>query len=535
MRQQFDSTRPELAEDRFEDGQAIVSPDAASEILIEAEAQPGEPTLLLMAWEFQGNKLFDSEELRSVLASLTGRNLTINQLYSAARIIEQYYASAGYVAQATLPPQEVVDGVVRVQVVEAKYAGVEFEGALPKRVRPRVIQNIFDVHVPAGDPLKPAGFDLPNLLANDLPGVAIKGAFAPGRNPGETVLLLDTVDAPLVFGQAVVDYSGSRATGQARGLVQFGFNSPLGFGDLLRTDIFKTEGSESVSASYSLPLGYEGARIAFTGSLLRYDVITPEMQDLDVAGESLTRGISFSAPIARSRDFNLNFSLSYSVANLENSVRDELASDYRLQQTIIGLNGNWRDDFAGGALTSFGVSVASGSSRGADNSGPFERPFDVLRFNMAREQYVRDRTSLFLALSAQNGSDDLDSAEQFSLGGPNGVRAYPVGEAGGPRGALLNVELRHQIDPAWTVTGFYDHGIIAGRDAPNEPSSYHLKGVGATLNWAGPSGWEADLTWAHRIGSNPNPIIDVNRGTVGRDQDGSLDKNRFWFTVSKTF
>jgi hemolysin activation/secretion protein len=159
----------------------------------------------------------------------------------------------------------------------------------------------------------------------------------------------------------------------------------------------------------------------------------------------------------------------------------------------------------------------------------------VLRLNLAREQYLTDETSLFVGFSGQYGSRGLDSSEQFSLGGPSGVRAYPVGEAGGPSGAILNLEVRRQLSPQWRLTGFYDHAVVSDRDAPNEPSSYQLKGLGATLSWAGPDGWGADLTWAHRIGSNPNPIIDVNRGPLGNDQDGSLDENRLWFAVRKTF
>jgi hemolysin activation/secretion protein len=532
---QTDEARPVLEGSGPRDGAAIVLPSLPQDILDNSTPAPGAPTLFLRAWEFSGNALFDTEALRAVLASVTGRDLTINQLYSAARAIEAYYAVSGYVAQATLPPQEVVNGIVRIEIVEAKYAGVEFEGDLPTRVRPETIRGVFEAHVPSGAPLKPAEFDLPNLLVNDLPGVAVTGAFAPGRNPGETVLLLDTFDYPFVFGQVLMDNTGSRATGAERVVAQFGLNSPLGYGDLLRADIAKSEGSASVSGSYSIPLGSKGSRLTINGSRLTYDVVTPEMRDLDVSGESLTRGLSFSMPLRRSRDLNVNLNLSHTVADLENSVRGDVVSDYRVRQSSIGVSGNWRDQFGGAALTSFGLSLASGSARGTGSSGAFDDGFDVLRLNLEREQYLTDVTSFFVGFSGQYGSRGLDSSEQFSLGGPSGVRAYPVGEAGGPSGAILNLEVRHQLSPQWRLTGFYDHGVVSDRDAPNEPSSYQLKGLGATLSWAGPDGWGADLTWARRIGSNPNPIVDVNRGALGNDQDGSLDKNRLWFAVRKTF
>ena len=535
IKRQIDDAFPTLVDRAKRDNSPITLPSMLQGILQSAKPEPGTPTLFLRTWEFSGNDLFDDATLRGVLSSVTGRDLSMNQLYAAVQAIEAHYAEAGYVAQATLPLQEVVNGTVRIEIVEAKYGGVEFEGDLPTRVRPETIRDLFDTHVPIGVPLKPADFDFPNLLVNDLPGVAVTGAFAPGREPGETILLLDTVESPLVFGQIIMDNTGSRATGAERAVAQFGLNSPLGYGDLFRVDIAKSEGSASVSGNYSIPIGAKGSRLTINGSRLGYDVVTPEMLLLDLSGASLTRGLSVNMPLRRSREQNVNFKMSHSVADLENSVRGVVVSDYRVRQSSIGLSGNWRDEYAGGALTSFGLSLLGGSASGTSSSGAFDDAFDVLRLNLDREQYLTDETSLFVGFSGQYGSRGLDSSEQFSLGGPSGVRAYPVGEAGGPSGAILNLEVRHRLTPQWRVTGFYDHGAVSDRDTPNEPSSYQLKGLGATLSWVGSDGWGADLTWAHRIGSNPNPIIDVNRGTFGNDQDGSLDENRLWFAVRKTF
>lgn len=537
IQRQFEEGRLVLESSPRTDVAGIFLPGLSEVLLEEATAQPGEPTLFLNRWVFVGNNLFEDAELRELLASVTGRPLTLNQIFSAARAIEAYYAAAGYVAQASLPPQEVIDGAVRVEIVEATYAGVEMEGASPRRVRTDVIESFFDAHAAPGEPLRPTDFDLPNLLVNDLPGVSVTGAFAPGRNPGETVLLLNAEDSPLMFGQMLADNSGSRATGRERATVQFGFNSPLGYGDLLRADFAKTKGSESVAGSYAFPLGHSGARISFNGSVLRYRVITPEMQELNITGKSLSRGADLSVPLRRSRDVNLSFNISHSITNIQNSVRGDVSSDYRVSQTSVGLSGNWRDNFGGSAaFSSFGISFAHGVAKGSNNAGPFDIPFDVVRLNLTREQLLSERTVLFAGLSAQYGSSGTDTSEQFSLGGANGVRAYPAGEAGGPRGAVLNFELRHQIDDQWSFTSFYDHGVISGRDVPGEPSSYQLKGIGAKLNWTGPAGWGAELAWSHRLGSNPNAIADPNRSQFqGNDQDGSLNKNRLWFTLRKGF
>ena len=77
---------------------------------------------------------------------------------------------------------------------------------------------------------------------------------------------------------------------------------------------------------------------------------------------------------------------------------------------------------------------------------------------------VTDNASFLLAFSGQRGTKNLASAEKFSLGGPNGVRAYPVGEATADDGVLLTAELRYIVpgfkifNGDFTVSGFIDHG-----------------------------------------------------------------------------
>ena len=71
---------------------------------------------------------------------------------------------------------------------------------------------------------------------------------------------------------------------------------------------------------------------------------------------------------------------------------------------------------------------------------------------------------MLLSLSGQRATKNLASAEKFSLGGANGVRAFPVGEATADIGLLATVEGRY-IWPGvkifggdLTFLGFYDHG-----------------------------------------------------------------------------
>lgn len=535
LRQHSETAKPALPAARQTNGDQIQTPASPASRAAPKPA-PDAPTVFLRAWRFSGNTFFEQDALRDVLASVTGRSLTIDQLYFAAQLIEDHYAQAGFVAQATLPPQEVVNDTVVIHITEARFAGITFEGSTPERVQPGVITDIFDAHTPVGAPLRPADFDLPNLLANDLPGIALVGAFAPGAAPGETVLIVNTVDAPPVIGQMSIDNSGSRATGRERALIQLGLNSPRGLGDFVQADLSRTQGATALSTSYALPVSPNGARATFSAGLHRYDVVSPEMRSLDVSSESFSRGIKIGVPLRRSRDGNLNLTVQHDLTDLLNTAQGSVSSDYRVHKTSISLSGNRPNGLAQGGMTTFGVNVIRGRAAGEETAGAFRTPFDLLRMNAAQNQYLSQDTSIFGAFSGQLAPVDLDTSEQFSLGGPGGVRAYPIGEAGGPRGAVFNLELRHQINDRLHLTGFYDHGMVFGRSSSGEPSSYHLKGIGATISWSLPSGWGGNVTWAHRVGENPNPLTNPGLGgLVGNDQDGSLDRNRIWITARKSF
>ena len=79
---------------------------------------------------------------------------------------------------------------------------------------------------------------------------------------------------------------------------------------------------------------------------------------------------------------------------------------------------------------------------------------------------------------------NLASAEKFSLGGPNGVRAFPVGEATADIGLIATAEGRY-ILPGFkvfngdlTLTGFYDYGWARINEHPLPTDTENNRGLG---------------------------------------------------------
>jgi hemolysin activation/secretion protein len=115
--------------------------------------------------------------------------------------------------------------------------------------------------------------------------------------------------------------------------------------------------------------------------------------------------------------------------------------------------------------------------------------------------------SLFGAISGQFASKNLDSSEKFSLGGAEGVRAYPQGEGVGDVGLLATAELRYLLDPGrWgqvELGGFIDYGAVKiNRNAflPG-PENRHLSAFGMSMLWNLPENWQVRASVARKLGS----------------------------------
>ncbi len=490
----------------------------------EAMKPAGGVAVTVREFRFAGNTLMTAEQLAPVVAGYLNRPLDFNQLQAAAAAVAEAYRAAGWVVIAYLPKQDIQNGIVTIQIIEAVFGKLKFEGASPKRMSTRQIEAIFDARQVGGASLNADVLDRALLLADDLPGVTVAGSLVAGARTGETDLALKLGEEPLIMGEIALDNTGSRSTGSDRATVNFNLNSPLGFGDLATANLIHSDGNDYLRLAYSVPVGSNGWRIGVNASHLRYKLVSAEFSTLDGKGSSDTAGLEASYPILRSRLDNLYLNLNADHKRFDNESQGTTRTRYAIDAASVALNGNLFDNWGGGGANGGNLTWVSG--RRDNEIGTTSHSFSKLRYSLSRQQVLTRDLYLFAQLSGQESNDELDSSERFYLGGAAGVRAYPSSEGGGDSGVMTNVELRWKLVEGFTLTGFHDFGRVRNNDAA---ISYSLKGYGMSLGWLSPAGLNLKTTWAHRIGDNPNPTSD------GKDQDGSLKKNRFWLSASLPF
>jgi hemolysin activation/secretion protein len=498
-------------------------------------------TVTVNEFRFVGNTLLTSKKIASSVAGFLGRPISFADLQDAAIAVANAYRDEGWVVRAYLPKQEITAGAVTIQIIEARLGAVRVEGEA-RRISQARVQNTIAAAQRPGTPLNVRHLDRGLLLVNDLPGVLATGRLDAGGNHAESDLVVALEDGPAVSGSFTFDDAGARFTGAERLIAAASLNGPLRIGDRADGLVLHSEGSDYQRLAYSLPLGSRGIRVGINASHLTYGIITSDFSALDAHGTSDTVGLEASYPLLRSRLRNLYVSLNGDDKRFDNSSAGLTTTKYSAQSATLGLSANSFDTLLGGGATSASVALVRGriDLAGSPNeaidalttrtAGSFQK----LRFSASRLQALTDRVSLYAGVSGQSADKNLDSSEKLYLGGSTGVRAYPQDEAGGSEGVLMSLEARTRLPRNFNVIGFVDAGRVRVNklnDIPGalERNSIDLKGAGVSAGWTASYGLTLQATVSHRIGSNPNPT------STGDDQDGSLEKIRFWLQASMPF
>lgn len=486
-------------------------------------------TVTVGSFGFAGNTLLSAEQLAPAVAGYLNRPLDFGQLQAAAASVAKTYRDAGWVVRAYLPAQDVATGVVTIQIVEAVFGGAYIEGK-PKRLSKERILKTVAAQQEKGRKLNANAFDRALLLADDLPGVVVSGVLRAGVAEGETDLVMKVADETLYAGEASLDNFGSRSSGSERITGNLYLMSPLGLGDQVSANLMRSKGSTFGRLGITLPVGVKGWRSGASASRLDYELVGSDFAALGGGGSSSTLGLEASYPLIRSRQKNLYLGINFDHKNFDNESLGTTSSRYVTYGLGVSLNGNLFDNLGGGGANSGSLALINGSlnlgTLDVGENPALDGGYSKLRYSLSRQQAIDKKWSIYVAVTGQESRDALDSSERFYLGGVGGVRAYPASEGSGNSGHLTTLELRGRLPMGITLIGFHDHGHVrSGAGTPD----YGLQGMGLALAWRNNFGINLNATWARRLGNNPNPTAS------GRDQDGSLTKNRFWLSVGMSF
>mgnify|MGYP000004555631 CR=1 FL=1 len=522
---------------------------------LQAETQQPPPAseadsirVLAKAIEFSGNALLTQSQLQDAVAPWVGQELNFSQLQQVVEAVTQAYRQRGWLATAKLPAQDVSEGTIRIHILESHFGQIHIDnGGQALRIHTDLLMRVMTERQQPGAPFNLDALERSGGILNDLPGVSATPVLSAGQQEATSDVILKVQDKPLGVGSLQLDNTGSRFTGESKLSFNGAINNPSGIGDQISLSANTTDGRHSryVRAGYALPIGHDGWRAGVNASTLDYNLKSVDaVSDPKAKGDAKTQGLQLSYPLLRGSLHNVSFSATYDWKTYANEMNALPSSHKRIHAGALSLSGDHVDGWGNGGMTLWGAGVTAGqidlsgnaNNQNADSSGPrTEGHFEKLSANIARLQRLTPSLSLWASLTAQQAGKNLDSSEKMSLGGPSGVRAYPVMEAVGDNGVLSTLELRYSLNTDWQLTAFYDHGRIHrdhNASYPGAPvlQTVALAGRGIGVNWSHAGQWAVRGALAHRNGDNP--LADPQKQT---DQDGSLKKYRVWLTGVYSF
>lgn len=450
-----------------------------------------------------------------------------------ARITRFLQSELGYyLGLAYVPEQELRDGVVRIAVLEGRLDRVILrwpEQGPP--VRREVVQAYLDRLRP-GAVLLVRDVERVVFLVNDLRGMRARFDVQPGSRPG-TANLVVTPEAEGVWSaRADADANGSRFLGVYRlgGLVQM--NSPFGRGDGITANamVSHTQGLAFGLVGYNTPVGSDGIKLGGSLSAVKYQ-IDKAVFPANLFGTAITANAYGLYPYVRARNLNL-----FVVGTLEHKQYEDQRSGTRTRKTVdtlaLGTTGDFRDALLGGGVNTFDATLVSGQRSFQEGPTPQEEPnrFTKLTFGFSRLQDLafaapslqNARTGKLLGYVSVRGQlamHNLDTTEQFRLGGPEGVRAFAAGEGTGDSGVVTSLEARLLPPEAWfgriaselVLSAFVDVGWVryrhklaaAATGVDAEPNSGSFVGAGVGVAWVRPGGYALRLSLAAPLSGTP--------------------------------
>ncbi len=516
---------------------------------------PAEPTIpksdsnisvKVTAFQFVGATLLADALLQAEVQSYIGQTLDYDGLNKITLKISQLYQKNGWLAKVFLPPQDIQNGLVTIEINEAKLGEVRTNSDANARLNPKLATNMVSKVQQKGAPLSSQALERAMLLINDTPGFSAQATLSEGAQTSETDVTVNLADTPIFNGRVWADNYGSKLLGKARLNGLASFNNLTGWGDQLTVNALVSKGVEYVQGAYEFPLGDAGTRVNLAGSVSNYEINGGGLSALNPEGESYSYRLGVKHPIVRSRYSNLTFQANAeSITSKDDLLGQEIADrDYRA--ITLGLRGDHSDSFGLGGTFWGGASLTAGDLDLSGNRDDLavdsitrrtDGRYNKINFYLGRQQILGEKLTAKALFSGQIADENLGAYEKFSLGGPAGLAGFTVGEAAADEGWMLNLEGKYAFSPQWSASVLGDTGGVCqlkntftGFNAgnPKLENCYQLASVGFGVGYTNQY-LDAKLSYGRQISGNRG--LDSN----GNDSEGEDTKHQVWLQIMTQF
>ncbi len=465
--------------------------------------------VFLKAVDLAGSTVFTLADIEPIVRAYLNRTVSAEELQQLRLALTQLYVDRGYINSGVIiPDQEVVDGTVRMQVIEGTLTDLQVTGTRwlqADYVRNRLLLG-------AGQPFNINTLQERILLLHEDPLIErINAELSPGLLPGEAVLKAEATESNPYRVRLGFDNRRPPSVGEYAGTLHLETLNLTSLGDNLYGKVSQGRGPSDYRFGYSVPLTPQNTRLSLRYDLGHSEVFGSPYQYLDIESQSRNASLALTHPLIKTSSQELALGLSLESRSYRTWLLGDPSSFSAGQEdgdslvNVARFSQDWiqrtpQQVVAARSTLSAGVG-ALGATVHADL--PDSQFFAWLgQFQWARRLF-NDHEVLFRA-SAQWANDRLLPQEQFAVGGLDTVRGYLQNQLVRDTGWTASLEyrlplLRRDRLGDLQIAAFVDGGGAANRHVKDDTGEDALASVGLGLLYQWDERISAQLYWGHRL------------------------------------
>ncbi|WP_424097032.1 ShlB/FhaC/HecB family hemolysin secretion/activation protein, partial [Moorena producens] len=477
-----------------------------------------------------GSTVFSQEKLAEITDRFINQPISFPTLFKIRSEITKLYDDEGYVnSGAYIPPQQLEDGIVTIEIIEGELEDIIVKGL--SRLNSNYIKS--RLAIATKKPLNVRHLlqalqmlRLDPLIAN------ISAELSAGVEPGESLLEVTVTEADTFSTQITLDNGRSPSVGSFRRRPKIREGNLLGLGDALEFNYTNTDGSDTFDVSYTLPINPRNGILRLAYGTTSSEVIEPPFDDIDIDSESRFYEITLLQPVFQTPTEEVVIGITGSRQESETSILDTpfplsagADDEGRTRINAIRLIQGWSkrsEQQVLAARSQFSIGISSGDT--TINRGGPDSNFFIWRGQGQWVRLLAPNTILLIRGDVQLADRGLVPLEQIGIGGLESVRGYRQDLILSDNGAFISAELRLPIiqnaDSGTLVqlTPFLDFGTGWNKDDENDIDDNTIASLGLGLRWEQGDFLEANIGWGLQL-------VDVET------RDRTLQEDGFYFSV----
>ncbi len=395
-------------------------------ITIEQKKLESEDMFFIEKIKLEGMKALKPEKFDALIEKYANKNVNLKELSNLSQEIETEYLKTGIIAACFIPPQEIQQKTITLQIVEAKMGALNIQEH--KYFNKKRLNYYWELQ--EGEVLYYSKLTRSLKLMNKNPDREVKAALHAGKKTQSSDVLLNVdTQFPLHLTYSF-DREGSPASGKERQSWGFQHNNLLGLDDIFLGEYSRGKHFSSISQYHSIPLTKNGLSLLYgynynksfpKGDLEPFEIDSRSKNASTLIYQDLFDQENYLGTIHggfNSKDKTTK--LNTGTLNRDRLRILSLGSDLAFKQSQSSTDLNLE---ISQGLNIFGARRKSEfSSRGAENV------FTRLNLGGEYKRILPWQMQANFKLDTQLASAKLTPQEEFALGGIDSVRGYPSGD-----------------------------------------------------------------------------------------------------------